>query len=235
MYNNFEILEAKCKKYYMRKMLKIALPVGFIFLVIVASILDLFLSTKEKKDKVVVKHTQKEIEIIDELPKKEKVKIIVKQEKKVIKDVQYDLHLYSSDLLKKSKNHPVKKHSVKQKQAVKKIQKTEPKQEKFSLSLKRVNSVNDMIKIYNKEKRYSLALKIAKHFYKQKNYKKSLKWSKKANTLNPKASEAWLIYAKSEYEQGNKVRAENILRVYIKNSGSKEAKELLVAWIKEDN
>ncbi|MEA1955104.1 MAG: hypothetical protein U9N02_01255 [Campylobacterota bacterium] len=225
MYNNFEILEAKCKKYYMKKALKIVLPVGFVLIVALVSII---LSSDDKKDNAVVKPVEKKIEEkIEKIVKKKEIK----KEEKIIKDVEYDLHLYSYNLLNKKQEVIPKKPLVKAKPIVK----TEVKKEPFSLSLKKINSVDEMIKIYNKEKKYSLAVKIADTFYKQKNYKKSLEWSKKANVLNPKKVEAWLLYAKSEYEQGNKVRAQNILRVYIKNSNSKEAKELLIAWIKENN
>ena len=35
MHNNFEELEARCKRYHLKKILKIVLPVGVVFLVVV--------------------------------------------------------------------------------------------------------------------------------------------------------------------------------------------------------
>ena len=269
MHNNFEVLEAKCKKYHLKKILKILLPIGFLFLVVTIGLFFFFTNEKklikveqnelkkdtikiEKGDVGIFKNTneQKQLKSIASVKEQEK-KIeepdifqdsLIKRE-----DIEYDLHLYSYNLLNKKREKVIRKVPLQKKKVIKKqeiskipkvkkviIEQSKPKvkNNSFSIVLKNLDSTDKMIELYNKEKTYPIALKISKLFYKQKNYKKALLWSKKANNIDSRAEESWLIYAKSEYALGHIKRAKGILKVYVNNSNSKEAKALLISWIK---
>lgn len=259
MHNNFELLESKCKRYHLKKILKIALPVTLLFVV---SIIGLFSFFTDEKELVIVKKEEiktptivkiiDDADIFEEVKEKEKEKepdIFQQVEEEVIKreDVPYDLHLYSYNLLNKKRDKVIHRVSSKRKiiakeqrihkvTKVKKISKKEiePKvrNNSFSIVLKNLNSTDKMIEVYKKEKTYSIALKIAKLFYKQKKYKEAVIWSKKANNIDSRAEEAWLVYAKGEYALGHEKRAKGILKVYVNNSNSEEAKSLLISWLK---
>jgi len=256
MHNNFELLESKCKKYHLKKMLKIILPIAFILLVSIISLLFVF-EDEKKLEQIKTNNTKKqkiEEEVEDifnkRVPIQDKAAVeiiepdIFEEDIKItkIEDVEYNLHLYSYKPLNKKRDKTIYKAPSQNKIVEKKIINkkvnqeskliVKPKDNSFSIVLKNLDSTDKMIEVYNKEKTYSIALKIAKLFYEKKDYKESLNWSRKANTIDSRAEEAWLIYAKSEYALGNDKRAKAILKIYINNSNSKKAKSLLISWTK---
>jgi predicted small secreted protein len=107
----------------------------------------------------------------------------------------------------------------------------EEKKKILNMSVKSMVSVEDMEKMYKKEKKYALALKIGQKYYDQHKYSKALFWSKEANLLDHKAEGAWILYAKSEYAKGNKKRAIKILNLYRGNTNSPEADSLVMKWM----
>ena len=259
MYSNFEVLKSKCIRYRLKKILKILMYIFVGCFVIVAI---LFLDKLENTDiyKSIIKNTQNEkieikipekIEVIKtetiiskklEVIEKEIKKIEIEKNKKYIKkDVEYNLDI-DANYKVKEENKVIKK--TKKTKLIKKLKKVRKKQfekviqpkivhKPLIITLKKVESTDEMIKLYNKENKYYLALKIAKLFYKNQNYSKALLWSKKANQLNIKAEAAWIIYAKSEYARGNQKRAIEILKIYTAKAISKEARFLLSSWLKE--
>jgi len=252
MYNNFETLEKKCKTYYFKQNLKITVLL-VIFVVSVSGVI-LFL----QKDKQDVSHKvvkPKKIEVVQEVvevkkaePKKQKVeevkqtiqpkvqKQIVEKKQPVIKtkykDVVYSIEVDDSYIphVEKQvrKKQPKKVHKKVEEKPVVKEQK--PKSKRLKMSVKKVTDVKEMIDLYNKEKNYNLAIKISKAYFKKKKYTKSMLWAKKANILNRKDEKAWILYAKSEYAKGNSKRAIEILRLYLANTSSSNAKTLLLNW-----
>lgn len=198
MYDNFENLQKKCKRYYLKKKAKqlliiISLPLG----VAIYLFLEENTQKKEKQFQVtqnIIKET-KEI-----LPKVE-----VQKKKRVIKDLPYTLFIDT-----KSPTY-------------KKIQASET-------SMNKLDSIDGMIAYYEKNKKYSLAIEIAQYYYDNNLYSKSLLWAKKANLLDRDDEKAWIIYAQSEYAQNNHKRAIKILKLYLTNAISNEAKEQLIIW-----
>ena len=71
------------------------------------------------------------------------------------------------------------------------------------------------------------ALLLAKEFYKKASYKESEAWALKANKMNSKLDESWLLFAKSKAKMGKKQEAINILAKYYKQSKSSKAKRLI--------
>ena len=71
------------------------------------------------------------------------------------------------------------------------------------------------------------ALLLAKAFYKKGAYQEAEEWALKANAINSKLEESWLIFAKSRAKMGKKQEAINILAKYYTNSKSLKAKEII--------
>ena len=268
MHNNFDVLHSKCKRYHLKKLLKLVVPITILGLVIVVSLLYPFKNSEDvKRVEIDIPKAAEDadifIDVKESIPKKTKPsveEIIVeepdifqetkKDSKQKIEDVEYNLHLYSYNLLNKKREKIIHRKIVKKKniehkskeikqKVIEKVHKIESKpkdtDKSFSIVLKNINSTDKMIEVYNREQTYSIALKIAKLFFKQKKYKDALAWSKKANNINSREEEAWLIYAKSEYALGHEKRAKAVLKIYINNSNSKKANSLLISWLKGTN
>lgn len=235
MHDNFENLQKRCKRYRLKKRVKFIVPAISVILIIGIS---LYLSETDENsfsiEKVpfeAVESTKtKEIKKVETTVKTKIKEQIV--EEKIIEDIPYALQIDKKYLTKKQ-THYVAKPTYKEEVVPQQLQRVyikidEPKP--LAISVKKLDSVKDMIAYYNKENKYSLALKIAQTYYDAKNYSQSLLWSKKANLLNRDADGAWILYAKSEYAVGNHERAIKILNLYITNADSDEAKTLLLNW-----
>jgi len=232
MYDNFENLQKRCKQYRLKKRVKFLVPV----ILIIGLFLYLSENSLHKKKppyKPVVTMKTKEIK---------KVKIIkrTKIKEQIIEDIPYALQIdkkYLPKQLAPYRVEPSYKEEVVPK-ALQKIMSNKPpkvyikreEQKALVITVKKLDTVEDMIAYYNKEKKYSLALKITQTYYNAGNYLESLHWSKKANLLNRDADGAWILYAKSEYALGNHKKAIKILNLYISNTDSKDAKTLLLTW-----
>ncbi|MEA1918878.1 MAG: hypothetical protein U9N52_03475 [Campylobacterota bacterium] len=169
--------------------------------------------------------------VIEEV-KKELVKTPIR------KDVAYEVNIdesYLSNYAKKERDIV----SVAPKKTVKiekeELQKPKPArlkapQSPLHVSTKKLVSIEDLSKQYEKEPQYPLALKISQVYYDQKKYSKASAWAKKANMLDKELDSAWIMYAKSEYARGKRDRAKDILRLYLGNKSSKDAEVLLMMW-----
>ena len=71
------------------------------------------------------------------------------------------------------------------------------------------------------------ALLLAKAFYKKASYQEAEEWALRANKINSKLDESWLLFAKSKAKMGKKQEAINILAKYYTKSKSPKAKELI--------
>ncbi len=71
------------------------------------------------------------------------------------------------------------------------------------------------------------ALLLAKAFYKKASYKEAEEWALKANKINSKLEDSWLIFAKSKAKMGKKQEAINILAKYYAKSRSLKAKDTI--------
>jgi tetratricopeptide (TPR) repeat protein len=71
------------------------------------------------------------------------------------------------------------------------------------------------------------ALLIAKAYYSAGNYKNAEEWALKANNLDKKLDESWLIFAKSQEKLGKRKEALKILVAYYRTSKSIKVKALI--------
>jgi tetratricopeptide (TPR) repeat protein len=221
---DFDALEKRCKRYHRKKILKLVSGViagigvlGILVYTYLSQSLHVSNNVTEKKEVVhVVSKTTKPPKVAQET------------QQRTIKNLQQnkDNVQPTKQLHKKVVTHKEKPKKIIQKKPVKKV---EPK------SLVSQNEVNieQLEKVYERRKSYTIAIKIAKKYFDKKDYKNSLKWAKKANNLNKEKSDSWILYAKSKYELGHKSAAKEILHFYLNYKNSKEVKMLLKQWDKK--
>ena len=95
------------------------------------------------------------------------------------------------------------------------------------------SNINELKKLFQKRKSYTVAVTIARSYFKKGDYKSALKWAKQANTLDAQKEESWLLYAKSLYHLGEKKSAIKLLHFYLKFQNSSKVEELLHKWENE--
>jgi len=100
----------------------------------------------------------------------------------------------------------------------------------FDVDTQQINSDTDQLATYEKSPKYETALNIARNFYSKNNFSEASVWAKKANQINREGEEAWLLYAKSYYAQGQKSEAIGVLELYMNYKDSKNATQLYNTW-----
>ncbi len=114
--------------------------------------------------------------------------------------------------------------------------KAKPKQKAASHSstpqvvLAKEPSTHQLEKLFAQRHSYDLAIQIARSYYNSGQYKKALRWAKKANALDREQEDAWILYAKSLKKMGEDAKARQILRVYLDYKESSKARKLLKEW-----
>ncbi len=89
------------------------------------------------------------------------------------------------------------------------------------------NYIDTIKEKYEHSHSFRDALLLAKAFYRKNAYKDAEKWALKANEINSKLEESWLLFAKSKAKMGRKQEAINILAKYYTKSKSSKAKALI--------
>jgi len=103
-----------------------------------------------------------------------------------------------------------------------------------SLIASKKATIDELINQYTNRPGFSRAIMIAKAYYDKKDYKNAAKWAKKANSINRKREEGWILYAKAVNALGQKERAVKILKVYLNFKSSKKVEKLLMQLKKAD-
>jgi tetratricopeptide (TPR) repeat protein len=80
---------------------------------------------------------------------------------------------------------------------------------------------------------YSLAIRIAKVYYRKGEYHPSIAWIKKAYSINSKNYQSWYWLAKNLLKLGNKTKAKEVLQTYISNYGANDDIENLLRSVNE--
>ena len=217
--HRYEELE---RLYYKRLYIKFFLI--FVLIVIVSIAFYFFL--KEEKSKKIENSTHKEKEVTKVVKKEinvtqvEKIKKVEKVEKKpkVEKTQELKFILPNIDFIEPVEEKVANKEYKKEKtvsqpiQKIKKIEKVEIKESSVNL--------NDLIKEYNKNKDYNLAITIAKIYLNKNDLKKAQIWALNANSLQPSKPESWVIFADILIKKKEIQKAKEILKTYINSYGS---------------
>ena len=213
MSNRLETLSAQCKKYHFKKFLK-----SFILLILLITLpisgYYVYLVINEKEEATPTALVLRPTPI---LAVKENNTVSIKRA--------------PVPLPQKAREPVVLKASVQTKEIV--ADKVEKTKENYFSNTKEEQSVEDWIEKYNQKKSYDSAIYIAKHYFREKDYKQAGIWAKRANQLDRDKEEAWLYYAKSVRALDNIDKARRILTIYLQYKESAKAEILLSEWAKE--
>ncbi len=99
--------------------------------------------------------------------------------------------------------------------------------ETFKLEVKERKSLYKLLVADKEQNSYESALSVAKFYYSEKNYEKTVTWAVKASKKDSKQSLPWILYAKSKVILGQSKVAQKALSLYLKHNNSKEAQKLL--------
>ncbi len=97
----------------------------------------------------------------------------------------------------------------------------------FKLEVKERKSLYKLLVADKEKNSYGSALSVAKFYYDEKDYEKSVAWAVKASKKDAKQSLPWILYAKSKVILGQPKVAKKALSLYLKHNNSKEARKLL--------
>ncbi|MGD9969283.1 MAG: tol-pal system YbgF family protein [Sulfuricurvum sp.] len=99
-----------------------------------------------------------------------------------------------------------------------------------TISVTRSDSKLDIEELQQRFKETSnanLGLFIARYYYDRGNYNDSYNYALKTNAINSKIDESWILFSKSLIKLGKTDQARKTLQLYISQSNSDSAKELL--------
>ena len=196
---------------------------------------------KKEREVLHVKQQEAKKERVEEVKKdyaEENITVKKEIEKKTETDNE---HLDTKELkleLPKEKETKIEPAKLKLQTLQTKEEKSESiiKKKTSLLNIKNISNVDEMeqaILEFDKNPNYKDALKVAKMLYGKKDFKEAANWAKKANRLDREKEEAWLLYSRSQYEQGLKMEAIAVLKLFLDYKYSKTAKKQLSVWEKE--
>lgn len=222
MRDSFESLLTRCQRHQRKKTMAIVRTTVLGLSSISALVwLFLFSDILDEQSSVSQKVKESPPKVVEKVVSQK----VVSKTEPLRKDIQYDVVVDESYLNTYTKKSPV----VIKKE--KKVLAQKPTKKKTVLvSTKKIRTAKEMLKQYEREPNYDLALKISQYYFENQKYSKASLWAKKANILDKSSDKAWIMYAKSEYARGNKDRAKDILNLYLGNKNSKDAELLLMTW-----
>jgi len=83
-------------------------------------------------------------------------------------------------------------------------------------------NLKSLIKEYQQNKDYNIAMTIAKIYFQQNNLKKAQIWALNANNLNPSKPDSWILFADILVKQHKIRKAKNLLKAYIDSYGNND-------------
>jgi len=176
-----------------------------------------------KKDKLSLNPILPKIPITEfETKQKEKKKKNIQEHKKVVKSKKIEKKVEQK--IEKSKP---KKEIQKPKAIVKVKSKPKPqiiiKEEKKPLIIKkRKVGLVELIDLFNQNKNYNLAIKIAKIYLEREDYSETIRWCKIANKINPSDYQSWFIFSKTLIQLRKINKATEVLHTYLETYGPEE-------------
>jgi len=225
--HRYEELE---KKYYKKLYLKII----FYSIIIVGVILIIFITNINNKDKPEKKSFKEKNTTLQQINKEtnisiKKIKTAVKKEhknknipKKTNKNITEKIKFILPDI---ENITPLNNENYESNISNKNNRKTKPlKKTENNISKKPVFNLKEisldkqdikvLVKNFNQNPDYDLAITIAKYYLNYNNLKKAQIWALKANNLNPEKADSWIIFANILQRENKIQKAIEILKVY---------------------
>jgi tetratricopeptide (TPR) repeat protein len=85
-----------------------------------------------------------------------------------------------------------------------------------------VINVKEMINSFNQSPDYDTAIAIANYYYFKNNLDKAKLWALKANNINPSKYQSWKIFALILLKKNDKIKAKEVLNIYLNDYGSND-------------
>ena len=129
-----------------------------------------------------------------------------------------------------------KKDKIKKVQKQKKeIKNTDIKKPNVTVNeIKETNiNVKSLIKEFNKHPDFNLAILISKYYYNKKDLANAKLWALKANNINPSDYRSWKMFALILLKKNDKIKAKEVLKIYLNDYGENEEIEKLLRSIDE--
>jgi len=108
----------------------------------------------------------------------------------------------------KNKEKP-KKEEVKNKKTVPEI-----KEEQINII--------ELIKSFNKRPSYDTAMVVSRYYFKNNDLKNAKLWALKANNIDPSKYESWKMFALILLKKNDKIKAKEILKIYLNDYGDND-------------
>jgi len=204
-------LEEEWRKYHHRKHLSVY--AGLLAFFLIASAIVWFLT----REKAPIAHVVKESNVSKEVDATVK-KTILKENPKIEKPV--DVIVENIPMLENKEEQILDKPHKKIKLNI--------------IDASSVDAYKDVEKRFHMSRNIEDSLFLAKTYFRKGNYKKSEYWALQTNKLDSTIDESWIVFVKSKFKTGHKNEAINILKKYIKRTGSEQAISVLNT-IKKNN
>jgi len=142
-----------------------------------------------------------------------------KKEESLTPNLSFVIPKITKDEPVKVKPKPVK---VKNKQAVKENRPAEIKNQSGSIIKEESINVHQLISSFNKEPKYDTAMLISKYYFNNNDYKNAKLWALKANNINPAKFQSWKMFAMILLKKNDKIKAKEVLKIYLNDYGDNE-------------
>ncbi len=211
---DFFELEKKCKKIKNKKLLKIIVVLTFLSLLIGAFFV---LNTTSKQKNIKTTSTT--------IQNKKQTKIQTKKQTKTNKE------LIKAPVKSHTKTKPLTPTigvNIDFSSIPTKIETKKQKTSQTNQSSKKTKNIPNQPKlIISNSTSFEYAFNLAQNYYKQKNYKQSILWCKRASAIDNTNEKLWKLYALNLLAMGQKQKAIKVLKTYLKYKNSIDIQYLL--------
>jgi len=83
-------------------------------------------------------------------------------------------------------------------------------------------NISELIKSFNKNPSYDTAMVISRYYFKNNDLKNAKLWALKANNINPSKYESWKMFALILLKKNDKIKAKEVLKIYLNDYGDNE-------------
>jgi len=235
---NFYDLEKRCKKVQQKKIQK--LIIYFLIGMSILGIILFFITKQNKFTKNKIEIQKPAIKVEKKIKKSKPIETIKLPEQKVLKQekvIKIEKKVNNSNNLTKKTttkpipiiNYSIEIDNIKEVNfSVSKPIEVKKKQEKnITLQTTTQTRKKESLSLKTKVLTFEKAKNSALLYYKNGNYKETIKWCKIASALNNENEEIWKLYSLSLERMGNTKKAIKVLKTYLKYKDSTELKLIL--------
>jgi len=97
---------------------------------------------------------------------------------------------------------------------------------------KQIN-ITELIQSFNKKPSYDTAIIISKYYFNNNDLKNAKLWALRANNINPAKYESWEMFALILLKKNDKIKAKEVLRIYLNDYGENDEIYKLLRSINE--